>query len=216
MYLNIKNKSFKIRLSKIGSPIQITDLQTNTYIVSAPMDLRDKELIQYLQLNHKKLITEYKNKINQKLINEIILYNKKLQVLLDNNTSNSYKKNGCIYSSKSTKSTLNLKKIAAEIVIQDICQIIDFWEDKLGFIIDNIQIKNYKKSLYKISKINQSINFSTKLMNYQFTFVEYLVVRAVFEYLNIDQKNQNKYMEEYVQDYKQSIKIYTYESENGF
>ncbi len=211
MYIYMHKYHFEIRLNKTHTPIYIESRNSDTYVLSVPMDLREDELKQYLKSNGKKLITVFEKKRISNQALSIELYNKKHIFVWKPNSSISYRYEGKIHSSILPKSTLSIKKICKDILYYDIKTLIGIWEERLTCIITDINLKNFKTNKFKICTRSNTLSFSFQLMDSPYYYVEFIVAKAVFQYLNIEETKQHLLMEEFVKDYKQSNKIYDYE-----
>lgn len=211
MYISIDKYQFEIRLNKPNSPIYIESRKTDVYIVSVPANLRDKELYEYLKINAKKLIKAFVKNSTENPSLTIQMYDKSYTFICKPNSSISYHDDRAIYSSVCPKSTLAIKNICKELLYFDIKTLIGAWEERLDCIIENIYLKNYKTKPFKICPQSNTIYFSTQLINRSYSYVEFMVAKGVFQYLKMGENNQQLFLEKYVDDYRQSTKIYNYE-----
>ena len=123
----------------------------------------------------------------------------------------SYKKDKIIYANKEPKSALSRKKIAQEILLIDLKILMGQWEERLGCIIDKIYLTNFKTKSFQICPQDSAIAFSNKLMIQSFAYIEFIVAKACFEYIGIGVDRQEELLQQCVNDWKHSNKVYTYE-----
>lgn len=211
MYISIDNYDFKIRLSKVNTPIHIEDRKSDTYTLCVPVNFRDKELQQYLKTNAKNLVKAFEKKNIDNTIIHIQLYNKAFLHVYKPNCCNAYRDEKRIYSSLSTKAVGSIKKITKEVFLWDVKTMIGLWEERLSCLVENTYLKNYKTKSFKICHQSSTIELSIHLMDHHYSYIEFVVAKAVFHYLKLDNQQQDILMEKYVKDYKQSNKVFEHE-----
>lgn len=210
MYISFENYQFEVRLNNKNSTVYIENKHDETYIIRVPLDFKDDELIQYLKTNVKKLIQDFEKQqqvyIQPKTIK---IYNKEFLYVHNPNAVGSFKKNNSIIIS--SHSLRSHKQIIKDILLFDINGLISFWEENLHFLIENIYLKNYKTKSFKICNYSKAIDFSISLKDYSYSYLEYTVAKAIFEYLKLDEIQQIELFEKFVNDWRQNKRISDYE-----
>jgi len=211
MYFTQDKYQFEIRLNTRIKAIYIERKSGNSYILCIPTQMTDSELSAYIKLHAAKLIETFEKHHNKSPDIDIYLYTKRFSYKFKPNLSFSYKKDNVIYSTNSAKSTLNIKKIKQEILLSDIKNLIGQWEEKLNCIIEDIYLKNYKTKSFHICRKHKAIGFSYRLSDYHYSYMEFMIAKAVFEYLVLTQEKQDELMQEFVTDWKRNTKVFEHE-----
>lgn len=214
MYINSEKYQFKIKAIEQNIAPYIEKKQNGSYLLCAPASMPEKELIIFVKNNETQLVHKFEQKIEKCSDKDIILYNRKMRYEHVPNSLISCRSNNSIFSPILPYFKSNTSKIKREILLYDIKQIIAFWEELLDVIVETIKIKNYKTKAFHICHKETIIYFNEYLINQNFNYVHYVVTKALFEYLKLNQHEQESLMKEYVQDWKHSSKILDFEK-NG-
>lgn len=214
MYICSDNYQFKIKAIEHNITPYIEKKQKDSYLLCAAATMPKKELIIFVKKNEKQLVYKFEQKFEKYSDSHIILYNKKMRYQHVPNSSISCRSNNSIFSPIIPYLKSNTSKIKCEVLLYDIKQIIAFWEDLLDVIVETIKIKNYKTKAFQICHKETAIYFAKYLINQNFDYVNYVVAKALFEYLELSQFEQEALMIKHVQEWKHSSKILDFEK-NG-
>lgn len=214
MYITHDKYQFEIRLGDTESPIYIENKYNDTYRLRVPMRMTDDELYQYLKINSTKLIKTYEKQARSVSDITICLYTKNYGYRYKASATSSYQIHPFIYSAIPATSAVNIKKICREILLLDIKGLIGIWEERLDCIIESIYLQNYKTKPFQICTKREAIGFSVNLTEHHFSYIEFMVAKATFDYLALPQEEQEKWMQQYVIDWKQSVKVFEHERTN--
>jgi len=211
MYITHNKYQFEIRLYAKNGPIYISNKINDIYVLCVPINISDGELRMYIPLHAKDLVNTFEKNHQNKHSEDIYIYAQKFNYVFKPNLSVSYRSNNAIYSTNPIKSPRGLKKVKHEILLSDIKKLVGIWEERLNCIIDDIYLKNYKTKSFQICRNRKVIGFSYHLIEYHFSYIEFMVAKAVFIYLALTPETHEKLMKQFVNDWKQSTKVFEHE-----
>lgn len=211
MHLTVSNNNFQVRLKERNTSIYIESKNLDTYILAVPIDLPENELTQFLKINGSKLIKAFEDTISDNKANYINLYEEQFICMYKPTILTSYRINKKIFTNLKTLNTANISKLNKAILYQDITNLIGIWEERLDCLIDCIHIKNYKNKMYKSIPIDKVIEFSILLKNKRLDYLGFVVAKAVFDYLQLEEDKQIQLLDKYINNWKHFNKIFEYE-----
>ncbi len=211
MYITFDNIQFEVRLATQHESVCIESKHGDCYVLCVPVAMPEKELYAFLKVKAKQLVNSFERNADKILEVDILLYNNRFRYRNKINTSVSFRENKTIYSSISASTARNIRKIRNEILFADIKAAVGIWEERLGKFVDTVSLRNYKAKAFQINHKNQTISFAEELINKDLNYVDFIIATAVLDFFKMDAHAKEYLLDEYVQDWKHSLRVYEYE-----
>lgn len=100
-----------------------------------------------------------------------------------------------IYCKRNTEYQKQLKKWRKQFVLQQLADLIGYWEEELQILINVIKLRSMQKRLYTIQDRN-SITFSNVIICLSISELKYLIFNAIAEILSLSPKIRKHYFPE--------------------
>lgn len=200
MITEIAGKHYKIITTDAKDIRLDTKLSVPTIFVPANIDV--KTLEQFIK--NKKTITAINEEISY--IDEpiqLFQQNYLLKIIERSAMPNIVVKNTTIsiYCKRKKEYQKQLKKWRKQFILQQLADLIGYWEEELQILINEIKLRSMQKRLYTIQDQN-SITFSNVIICLSISELKYLIFNAITELLNLSPKIRTHYFpeEQLIQD----------------
>ncbi|HMR19619.1 MAG TPA: DUF45 domain-containing protein [Sphingobacterium sp.] len=192
--------SIQVRLSKNGKLQVIVHPQTP-----------QKELITYLTKNLKQIKKKIDKSVPLEDNTSIHIFDSSYAVQIDHNARTAYIRGKAVYVNTLPTTEKQTERLKQKLLVAQITQIIGFWEEQLGFLLDEITLKTIPKRYFVVHRSKSQLVFSKKLVNLSLDMLQFVVAKSVFDYLALSNKQEEILYQQHIPDWKHLVRVFDYE-----
>jgi len=212
MLIELEGKQYKITISDTVAGIQLVGVRDAVVELAVHHQVPRHELMAYLQVHHARLQKEARkaDRIDNPFL-EMQLFDKKHIIKEDSKTKVPFRKGNILYVPALPKNTKQIDLLKIHILRDYLSEQIGSWEERLSFLLNQINLKSLRVHDYRLSRDDSAIAYAKSLAEVHTDMLDYIVASSVFDYLGLSTAQRSPLYEQYVKDWKYLAKVYTYE-----
>jgi predicted metal-dependent hydrolase len=208
-----------------GHHIEIIPDETNDNIsvrskngkiqVFAPSQMPQTELSAYLTKYLKQITKQAEKSDIAQTEHSLRLFDNTYTLLIDRSTRKAYMRGKIIYVHSIPKNERQTQELQNQLLHTDITKSIGLWEERLGFLLDNITLKALPKQLFIVKRDKNQIVFSKRLTSFSLDMLNYIVAKSIFSFLQLSQESTEELCKHYIRDWKHLHRILAFDNNTG-
>lgn len=212
MYIEIEGKTYYISIRDSETGVSIIGQKGDVIQLAVSARLSQDELITYLKSKDlNKWITKEESVVDT--VASIRLFDSSFALIIDQGLQHPYIKGKSIYTSKKNITKSALDRLLETLLLQEIKQLVGFWEEILDSLINIIQLRKLKSNYYTADTTNRRLTFEKNLVHKSKEFIAYLCALAVFDCLGIEDSRRELLGGKHVKDWKHHQRVFKHEQE---
>ncbi|TDQ79859.1 YgjP-like metallopeptidase domain-containing protein [Sphingobacterium yanglingense] len=211
MYIEIEGKTYYISIRDSEKKVTVIGQKDGTVQLAVAAQLSEGELITYLKSTsfQKSIKSEQPSKLEAAAT--IAMFDTTFTLIIQKELLTPYIAGKSLYTNLNPKSKAAQNSLLEQILMQELKQQIGFWEEKLGVLIDNINIRKLKTNFHTVCSNSSRLTFDKNLIYRSREFLAYLCAVAVFDYIQMEESIREQLANQYIKDWKHHQKVFLYE-----